>query len=375
MSNGNPVTYAEKIRQDAMDAGARILDALISDLVSQGAPATTTPCADCGTTGGFIDPRWPSKPTRSSGAPYGFDGTLCNSCRLQGYYRLHPRPSKRQPKVVAEPTAPDKTKSVACADCGTTGGLCDSGQTRPRRRKGKPFGIEGMLCHKCYFKHRSQVKLSHKAKPRPAPVVDLHPEPYAADPEVPKLTPEQSRLVAENQGLVYKAAKKYLNCGLDFDDLVGEGQLGLLHACVGFDPSRGAFSTYATWCIWGTIKHALTHKSRVIKIPADQQAELNESGGSHLAISEAQLGWSLASIPEDRDAGLSDNREAVEMAVASLSTLPERHATILRLRFGIGTERQTLREIADDLGVTKERVRQIEAKALETLRKQVGVAS
>ncbi len=330
---------------------------------------TTTPCADCGTTGGYIHPKG-VKPTRCSGAPYGFSGTLCNACSLQGYFRLHPRPSKRQPREIVEQ---DKTKSVACADCGTTGGHCDAGETRPRRRNGKPFGIEGMLCHKCYFKHRSRLKVSHKAKPRPAPVVDLHPEPYAADPEVPKLTPEQARLATANQGLVYKAAKKYLNCGMDFDDLVGEGQLGLLHACVGFDPSRGAFTTYATWCIWGEIKRALTHKSRLIKIPADERAKLNESGGSHLAISEGQLGWSLASIPEDRDAEASDNREAVEMAVASLSTLPDRHADVLRLRFGIGTERQTLREIADDLGVTKERVRQIETAALKQLRQQVGV--
>lgn len=192
------------------------------------------------------------------------------------------------------------------------------------------------------------------------------------------LTPTQSQLAADNQGLVWRAALKLQNHGIDLDDLVGWGQLGLLHACRGFKHEHGTkFSTYATRCIWGEIRHAISSRSRMIRVPARLQNKQNRAIlAACQPLMEAALGTPLCEIAiEDQAADPLVEGETADRVAAMLASLPPRDATVLRLRFGFDGGSQTLQEVGSSLGIGKERVRQIQETALKHLREQVGVAS
>ena len=223
----------------------------------------------------------------------------------------------------------------------------------------------------------------------------------------------RDRMVRANLRLVVNISRGYTGKGLGLQDLIEEGNLGLLRAVEGFDPTIGTrFSTYASYWIKQSIKRALINSAKTIRIPAYMvellskwrratarlseelgRTPTNEEVARVLGLPKKKLpiirkairisnstpqsdqtesGWSLGEMVQDERLKAPDetllDHDILRHAMELLSGLDEREETVLRLRFGLGgTEPKTLKEIGAELGLTRERVRQIETEALRRL--------
>jgi len=186
-----------------------------------------------------------------------------------------------------------------------------------------------------------------------------------------------NRLVEANLRFVVSIASQYKGRGLDIDDLVSEGNIGLMKAAMRFDPEKGTrFVNYAVVHIRQQIEKAISQQTGLYQVPRDVTDQTARLQSQALSV-DAPLGhrahMSLLSVLVNQDAPMADARvhsEAIEDAIEfALGSLDDRESRVVNAFFGISQEHETMAEIAEDMGLKRERVRQIRDKAVRKLRK------
>ena len=186
-----------------------------------------------------------------------------------------------------------------------------------------------------------------------------------------------SKLIEANLKFVVTVARQYKGKGVAMEDLVSEGNIGLMKAAAKFDASKGVrFVNYAVVHIRQAIEKAIDQQGGLYQIPKDVKQDLVRQQSIPLSV-DAPLGhrtnMSLLSVLVNKDAPLADERvhsEAIEDAIEyALGTLNERERRVVNAFFGIDQEHETMAEIAEDMELKRERVRQIRDISVRKLRK------
>jgi RNA polymerase primary sigma factor len=225
----------------------------------------------------------------------------------------------------------------------------------------------------------------------------------------------RQRLIEKNLRLVIPVAKKYRGMGLPFGDLIQEGNIGLMRAADKFDPEKGfRFSTYATWWIRQAIQRAVADKGRTIRVPVHMGEKMRKMARTYNELSNElkreptdeevaeRIGWEVERVkdvksaipdatslnqPLSSDEGSSELGDFVEderesdaaggvvrkletyRLMESIERLPERQRRVLVRRYGLDGEKPaTLADLSEELHVSRERIRQLQREAEQTLR-------
>lgn len=249
----------------------------------------------------------------------------------------------------------------------------------------------------------------------------IHPLSRSEEKQLARAHDEESlrKLVERNLKYVVMVANQYKGMGISLGDLINEGNLGMMEAAKRFDPERGVkFITYAVWWVRQSILRALADQARVVRLPMKQAGLMNKMAKSVARLTQrlsrepsleevaADLGIKIKSLERvmrvyrsymSLDSPLSDNDDSTSFVdmlesdpehsveedyirlclhhdiEALLKNLPEREEAVIRMRYGFDEPPMTLEEIGDRLGLTRERIRQIEKSAKERLRSKTGV--